>query len=414
MAEHTLFLKPNSGGTRAKLTNHDLTGLSFSEHNLSGADFTGSKMYEANLENCCLDDCIFFGCDLRKANFRNSSILRADLRGATLRGAIMSAANLSNADLRAGSFATYDPKKGLKFPEEKEAWAEGPGGVDLRGANMVSVKLSGAVATSSDFEDANLNNAKFSGGNLIGANLAGANLAGADLSECEIRDVNMRGANLMGAMMDFSILVNVDLTGALTDKPAGKSLDELPMPIDDLLALHQLWLDSEGNKGQRLDLSGYDLRGLKSLKNADLAMFYAEHSVWYGQDLSAMKMQASRFKNSDVRNCNFDSADLRGSNFSKSNMVGSKFCNARFEPLQLYRKRMMNTNFSGANLRYTDFKFANLRDANFSNADLSFADFTGADLHRANFANAITEEMKCDLSALHSPPILIKKEIIKD
>ena len=66
------------------------------------------------------------------------------------------------------------------------------------------------------------------------------------------------------------------MTGALTDKPAGKTLNQLPMPLDKLVALHKEWLDSEGEKGTRLDLSGYDLRKAKPFGKADLTMFIAE------------------------------------------------------------------------------------------------------------------------------------------
>ena len=175
IARHVLFLRQRAGGKRALLANHDLTGLAFHAGNLSQADFTGSVLYEANLEKAQLDYCVFFGCDLRKANFHQASLKRADLRGATLRGAVMAGADLTDADLREGSFATYDPDKGLSFAKEKEAWSEGSEGVDLRGANMGSIKLSGAVAINPNLEDANLNNAKISHADLRGANMSGAN-----------------------------------------------------------------------------------------------------------------------------------------------------------------------------------------------------------------------------------------------
>ena len=75
---------------------------------------------------------------------------------------------LTDADLREGSFASYDPKKGLSFSGDKAMWKEGAGGVDLRGATLASAKLSGAVATNSNFEDANLSKATFIRGDLTG------------------------------------------------------------------------------------------------------------------------------------------------------------------------------------------------------------------------------------------------------
>ena len=54
--------------------------------------------------------------------------------------------------------------------------------------------------------------------------------------------------------MDLSHLVNVDMTGALTDKPAGKTLEELPLPLEDMLKLHADWLSSEKLEGSKARL----------------------------------------------------------------------------------------------------------------------------------------------------------------
>src|ERR1700722_8687634 len=230
--KHELFRNGRAGGARANFTHHDLTKLSFHGRDLSHADFSNAVLYETDLSRGVLNYCLFFAADLRRANFREASLVRADLRGACMRGASMTGADLTDADLREGSFASYDPKKGITFSSDSPIWKEGSGNVDMRGATLASAKLSGAVAINSNFEDANMSKVTFIRGDLSGANLAGANLAGADLSNCVLKNVNMRGANLAGVMVDFSKCVNVDTTGALTDKPAGKVLEELPMPME--------------------------------------------------------------------------------------------------------------------------------------------------------------------------------------
>jgi uncharacterized protein YjbI with pentapeptide repeats len=385
IAQHKLYRESKPNGRQASIIRQDLTGLVFCGCDLSYADFSGSILYEADLEFATLDFCVFFGCDLRKANFRNARMQRTDLRGAALRGAIMSNADLTNADLREGSFATYDKTKGLTFSAEKEAWQDGVGHVDLRGANMHAVRLSGAVAMNSDFEDANLSNARVSGANL-------------------------RGANLSGAMLDYSSLVNVDMTGALTDKPAGKALDALPLPLDQMLALHAVWLDTVGIKGQRLDLGGYDMRDAPPFHKINLTMLLADHSVWYAHDLSGANMQASHFAHSDLRSCHFESADLRGSNFYKANLVGSKFKHTRLDPLLLNDKRFLKTSFAGANLRYTDFTNAVLSDINFTGADLSFADFSNAQISNCTFHDVTMEETKISPDVMTSKLTIIKEQ----
>lgn len=386
--KHVAFKGGRANGSRAVLQHHDLSGLTFGGSDLSNADFTGSVMVETNLAGCKLDYAIFYACDLRKADFSKSSLVRSDLRGACLRGAVMAGANLAEADLREGSYATYDPDKGLTFTSDSDAWKEGTGGVDMRGANLGSVKLSGAIAINSNFEDADLSKSVITRGNLSGANLAGANLEGADLSQCELKNVNMRGANLAGVMMDYSNLDNVDLAGALTDRPAGQSAEDLKIPFDEMVALHQAWLETSGDDGVRMDLTDHDVRGLPPFKGLNLTMLAAERSVWYGQDLANTSLQAATLRQSDFRNCVFLGSDLRGTNFSKCVMTGAKFTKARLEPLHFEGGRKLQTSFSGANLRYADFSYTNLKDADFSDADLSSANFTGAILTGTNFEGA--------------------------
>ncbi|HAX91697.1 MAG TPA: pentapeptide repeat-containing protein [Rhodospirillaceae bacterium] len=394
IAKHVAYKGGRSNGTRAILQHYDLSGLSFKNSDMSNADFTSSIMVETSFERCKLDYAVLYACDLRKANFSHASLVRADLRGACLRGAIMAGANLSEADLREGSYATYDPDKGLTFTSDSDVWKEGTGGVDMRGANLGSVKLSGAIAINSNFEDANLSKSTIIRGNLNGANLTGANLAGADLSQCELKNVNLRGANLTGTMMDFSNLDNVDLSGTLTDKPMGLTVGDLKIPLDEMIKSHQIWIKSQGEEGQRIDLSDHDLRNAPSLSGANLTMMVAERAVWYGHDLSNISLQAATLKGGDFRHCTFNNSDLRGTNFSKSTMVGTKFSKSRLEPLFFEGGRMLKTCFAGANLRYSDFTNAVLRDADFSDADLSFANFIGADITGADFSRAVMHDTK--------------------
>jgi uncharacterized protein YjbI with pentapeptide repeats len=168
----------------------------------------------------------------------------------------------------------------------------------------------------------------------------------------------------------------------------------MKVPLDEAMKLHKRWLDSKGSDGERLDWSGFDLRGIRSLVKEDLTMLLAERSVWFGQNLSEVNMQASQFAGSDMRNCLFESADLRGADFSRVNLANAKFARAHFEPLVLGDGRTINSSFRGANLRYADFAGADLHNVDFSGADLGFADFTGTNLAGATFNAAKTEEAK--------------------
>lgn len=394
IVKHEAFKNGKSSGAHAMLQHCDLSGLSMKGKNLSNTDFTGSVLVDTNFERADLECAVFYACDLRNANFTESNMIRADLRGACLRGAIMAGANMEEADLREGSYAKYDPEKGLTFTSDSEVWKEGTGGVDMRGANLSSVKLAGTIAINSNFEDANLTKSTIVRGNLSGANLKGANLSGADLSKCELENVNLQDANLVGVKMDFSNLKNVNMEGTLTDKAMGATLDKHEVPLEELLELHQDWIKTQGSQGEKLDLSHYDLRDGPSFVGANLTMLVAEHAIWYSRDLTRVSLQAAMLRHGDFRQCNFKFADLRGTNFGQSKMIGAKFIEAHLEPLMFEGGRSLITSFIGANLRYADFTGADLRFTNFTGADLTAAIFTGANLKETTFKDAILTDAK--------------------
>ena len=102
--------------------------------------------------------------------------------------------------------------------------------------------------------------------------------------------------------------------------------------LDKIIDNHKLWLQSNGEKGERANLSYADLR-------------YA----------------------------NLSYADLRYANLSSANLSSA---NLRY------------ANLSYADLRYADLRYANLSSADLSSADLSSADLSSADLSSADLSSA--------------------------
>jgi uncharacterized protein YjbI with pentapeptide repeats len=99
--------------------------------------------------------------------------------------------------------------------------------------------------------------------------------------------------------------------------------------LEEILDNHKLWLSSNGENGERANLSNADLR------NADL--------------------RSANLRNADLSNANLRSADLRYANLSNADL--------RYADL------------SSANLRYADLSSANLSYAILSFADLDFSAF---------------------------------------
>ena len=86
--EHLLWLN-GEGGSRADLSDADLSGADLSDANLCGADLRGANLCDADLS----------GANLFGANLCDANLCDADLRGANLCGADLSNANLSCASM---------------------------------------------------------------------------------------------------------------------------------------------------------------------------------------------------------------------------------------------------------------------------------------------------------------------------
>ena len=114
-----------------------------------------------------------------------------------------------------------------------------------------------------------------------------------------------------------------------------------------ILKEHQLWIDSNGENGERADLSN------KNLIRADL--------------------RGAGLRRADLRGADLRGADLRGANLFRAN---------------LRRANLFRANLRGANLRRADLIGANLRRADLIGADLIGADLEGANLEGANLEGA--------------------------
>ena len=158
---------------------------------------------------------------LRFAMFYKSSLFAADLTGADLRnaelvstrmsGAILSEAQLKGADLRWAELQGA-VLFGARFPEARLMgadlnWAQLPG-ADLRGAQLIGANLSGA----------DLQGADLSGAQLQCADLTGTKLAASDLSRARLWLADLDGDSDFG----FSDLQNADFEAPPTDDEKGK------------------------------------------------------------------------------------------------------------------------------------------------------------------------------------------------
>lgn len=395
---HTRFLEGRVGGRRATLKNIDLSQLSLRGQDLRQASFIGCVMIGMDLADAVFQESSLYACNLSNSNLHRTNFIRADLRGARIENANLEGADLEKADLRVGGLA-----------EDGSQYDSGQA-VNFRGANLSGAKLAGSMATRADFSDAIL-----AGANIANADFRGAQLEGADLSDAEVDGAKFNGANLKSAIMTGIEMKNfntkdVDMAGAITDENIGTSIAALEQPLPKLIEDHRAWVESAGKNGKQLDLSGVDMRQLKTLKQEKMTAIKAEGTKFFGMNLYKIELQSAVLDGSDFRNCDLVEADLRGSSFKNVNLSHSKLQGVNGSPLMFgssgQTRRFSPCDFTGAKFRYSDLSGAQLRSAvfigadlsytNLSNADLRDADFTGASIVGMNLEGALTEGAKFD------------------
>ena len=161
-----------------------------------------------------------------------------------------------------------------------------------------------------------------------------------------------------------------------TDPKLYKSNDDLINVIRD----HEKWLDTEGKKGLRANLSGAilyraNLSGA-NLKDANLSNISLTKANLAGANLSGAILDGASLINAILKK-----ADLRYASLRKANLVGSDLIEANLCEATLYGTKLSATNLSGANMdnafidENTEIKDADLTGSSLFNVELSIIVF---------------------------------------
>lgn len=155
------------------------------------------------------------GAALHGAALGGADLRGADLRGADLTGADLFRTHLVGADLRDAALAGVRSGEIVGTPLLPDAfWFTGTGsggfilgpGVDLRGATLFRLDLSGANLIGADLShaillDLSLGGTDFTGASLRRASLASAELLGAILSGADLRGASLADAEFLGQVV---------------------------------------------------------------------------------------------------------------------------------------------------------------------------------------------------------------------
>lgn len=183
--------------------------------------------------------------------------------------------------------------------------------------------------------------------------------------------------------------------------------DDLKEAMAALLENHRRWLESNGERGERIDLyepeiSGYDFRGT-ILSRAILYGANLNYCTFSEADLSGVEMHGSSLCQADFCACNlreaqisgcdlhaafFLDADLTNADISDSDLTDAEFNQAILRKANLIGVGCMETSFADADLSEANVSYAALWNSSLGGAILKDASLRGANLEGTRYVTA--------------------------
>ncbi len=197
------------------------------------------------------------------------------------------------------------------------------------------------------------------------------------------------------------------------DQPKGPDSQEQELPkigkekLQEILAQHKRWVESEFKEGARADLSRTKLQGADlsqaelqwaDLSQAELQGADLSQAELQGADLSQAKLQKANLQGASLFEANLQDADLieanlQAANLFDANLQGAVLSQAHLQKAVLSLAELQGANLQAANLQGADLTLAelqgaNLIEANLQGANLIEANLQGANLYRAQLSHA--------------------------
>ncbi|MBI4703530.1 MAG: DUF2169 domain-containing protein [Deltaproteobacteria bacterium] len=250
---------------------------------------------------------------------------------------------------------------------------------NLRGCSFATADLSRAALGQADLTDANLQGAKLAGADLSRAKLGGAQLAGADLQGAQLGQVSAPDADFAGAEADEIYLGEAQLEGcSFRDASLAKAdftrarLDRACFDGARGARMILLWA-----KGEKVSFQGADLSGAcaheAAFPGARLDGALASGSNWYAADLSRSAWRRGSLAGATLLHTSFESGSLE-----QTDLSGARLDRLRGRGAVLRKANLMQASAQGADLAEAD-----LRGANLYGAALWEATLAGAKLDEA-------------------------------
>lgn len=213
-----------------------------------------------------------------------------------------------------------------------------------------------------------------------GKDYSGQNLSGQDLAKGEFSNANFSNATLTGTNFLDAVITNANFSGTVAKGFTQGQFESTKSYKENKLGAINL---------SNNDLTGWSFRN-KSIGGSSFANSIIKNTDFSGiYYLSEESLYSTAsYKNKDLGAINFSNNRMGGWNFSGQNMSKAAFANGYY-----YSTDFSSANISGGNLsssNFTDAKFSNatLTSANFEKSTLTGATFTDAIITHANLSGA--------------------------
>jgi len=271
--------------------------------------------------------------------------------------------------------------------------------IDLQGAQLDGLDLSGCYLEQVNFTGASLKGATLSQAILARSVLTDADLSGADLQRANIGAVsahraNFTGADLQGAKLSRGDFTAANFTGANLENVESLEIIIAEAVFDQARLLRMKFIERQvaGARFREANLDGALFFNC-TVRDTDFSTASMPHVVWAdcsldsvrfdGADLSSACFVATEEGKSTLNNVHFPGARLDRSTFQNLRMPGADLSRSSMEGA-LFN----GTDLSGADLSHAFAQQAQFRTTNFNGARLDHIDLCQGSLAKAQLTNA--------------------------
>ncbi len=186
-------------------------------------------------------------------------------------------------------------------------------------------------------------------------------------------------------------------------QPTAQISPRLPEWLEEKVALHTRWLESQGSEGKRYRVGSEDFTGM-NLSGLNLSQAQMRGASFAGADLSGARLEGTDFSEADLSRANMADAHAPRAIFARANLTyadlnGTQAPQANFNFADLQGAKLKDAVLDGAQMREANLQGivapelrlvgANLRSARLFESILPGADLRGADLRNARLERTV-------------------------